>query len=275
MLSGSRGVIRANSRREFVLAFQRVGALLRDEAAVAPLDELMAAGSSNRCVLVEEFVPGPEMALEGILVDGRLEVLALFDKPDPLDGPFFEETIYVTPSSLSENVRGRASAAVASAAAALGLHDGPIHAEVRLGWAQPVVIEINPRSIGGRCSRILRFGSGMSLEELLLRHALQLPIPSPRLETGAAGVLMIPTPGEGEILGIEGVAAALEVPGITEIDITAHRGQFIRPLPEGSGYLGFVFARAETQEAVISAIEKAHGKLRFRLSSTAAAPRAA
>src|SRR5207237_6662636 len=166
-LSASCGVIRANDPDEFVAAFHRVAALLEKLGT-----ETVGEGTGK--ILVEDFVPGREVALEGLLTDGELRVLALFDKPDPLDGPFFEETIYVTPSRLPEAVQREIASCAARAARALGLREGPVHGELRVSDRSLRVIEIAARSIGGRCSRALRFAAGMSLEEVILRHALRM-----------------------------------------------------------------------------------------------------
>ncbi len=208
---------------------------------------------------------GREFAAEGLLKDGLLTVLALFDKPDPLDGPFFEETIYVTPSRLEGPEQRRIREVVESGARALKLVEGPVHAEVRHGVSGTWLIEIAARSIGGLCSRVLRFGTGMSLEELILRSALRLPIPTLERERPAAGVLMIPIPRAGVLEEVGGVDRAQAVPGIVEVTISAHLGQQLVPLPEGSRYLGFVFSRAESPEAAEAALRQAHALLRFRI----------
>ncbi len=256
ILSASRGVIRADNPVQFVAAFRRLEAILR-------LSEVSALGEAARQVLVESFVPGSEVALEGLLMKGELQVLALFDKPDPLDGPFFEETIYVTPSRLPAGFQAAIADCTARAARALGLREGPVHAELRVNEAGPRVIEIAARSIGGLCSRTLRFGTGMSLEELILRHALGLEIPSLERERQPAGVMMIPIPRAGVLEEVRGQAEALAVPGIEEIAITAHVGQELVPLPEGWQYLGFIFARAATPEDVEAALREAHRRLMF------------
>ena len=255
-LSASRGVIRANDEDEFAAAVARIGKLLaRADIAVE--------GDAARFLLVEEFIPGTEVALEGLLVAGRLETLALFDKPDPLDGPFFEETIYVTPSTLSAAVQSRISDVTASACAALGLREGPVHAELRVNEGGPWVLEVAARSIGGLCSRTLRFGTGMTLEEIILRQALGWPIASLVRERVAAGVMMIPIPRAGTLRAVRGLADAQAEPGIEDVSITAHVGQTLEPLPEGSEYLGFIFARAETPDVVATALRAAHARLSF------------
>ncbi len=212
---------------------------------------------------MEGFIPGREVALEGLLVKGGLHVLALFDKPDPLDGPFFEETIYVTPSRLPATVQAEVASCTARAAQALGLRDGPVHAELRVNRHGTWVIEVAARSIGGLCSRTLRFGTGLSLEELILRHALGMEVPTLERERQAAGVMMLPVPRAGVLKAVRGQAEALTVPGIEEVAITAHPGQDLVPLPEGASYPGFIFARAESPERVEVALREAHRRLQF------------
>ncbi len=255
-LAASRGVIRANDAGEFEAAWQRIGRIL-DEPDVAG-----RGGESSDEILVESYVPGREVALEGLLTGGRLRVLALFDKPDPLEGPFFEETIYVTPSRLGTDIQSVVAAVAADAARALGLTEGPVHAELRVEGEQVVVLEVAARSIGGLCSRTLRFGTGMSLEELILRHALGMPA-EPARESLAAGVMMIPIPAPGFLERVEGLAEARQVAGIVEADITLRPGQQLIPLPEGSRYLGFLFSRAGSPEDAEAALREAHAKLKI------------
>ena len=257
-LSASRGVIRADSPGGFVKAHARLARILAEP-------EVAALGAAARQYLVEAFVPGPEVALEGVLVDGRLHVLALFDKPDPLDGPFFEETIYVTPSGLGAAAQRAIAACAGRAAEALGLVTGPVHAELRFNGG-PWLIEMAARPIGGRCSRVLRFGpGGMSLEELLLRQAAGLAVPSCERESQPVGVMMIPVPGAGTLRAVRGVEEARAVPWIDGIELTAHAGQRLVPLPEGAQYPGFIFARAESPAAVQVALRRAHACLAFDL----------
>jgi biotin carboxylase len=260
VLSASRGVIRADDPGEFVTAFKRIAAILAS-------DELRELEGADR-ILVEEFIPGREVALEGLLVDGALHTLALFDKPDPLDGPFFEETIYVTPSRLPETAQAAVRACTVDAAKALGLTEGPVHAELRLRagertGAAAFMIEIAARSIGGLCSRTLTFGTGMSLEEIILRHALDLPIASLVRDRRAAGVMMIPIPRGGTLEEIGGLDEARAVPLIEGVTISMHKGQEVVPLPEGSRYLGFIFSRADTPAEAEEALRQAHRHLRF------------
>jgi biotin carboxylase len=261
VLSASRGVIRADDPAEFVVAFKRIAAIL-----AAP--DVLALGEGAGRILVEAFVPGREVALEGLLVGGDLRTLALFDKPDPLDGPFFEETIYVAPSRLAEAAQAAVRETTADAARALGLTEGPVHAELRLapdgaGTETAWMIEIAARSIGGLCSRTLTFGTGMSLEEIILRHALDLPIASLLRDRRAAGVMMIPIPRGGLLEGVEGLDEARAVPLIEDVTISMHRGQEVVPLPEGSRYLGFIFSRADTPALAEAALREAHRRLRF------------
>ncbi|HSS43697.1 MAG TPA: ATP-grasp domain-containing protein, partial [Thermoanaerobaculia bacterium] len=256
-LAGSRGVIRADDREEFVSAWHRIEKILGDPEVER------RGGKLAEEILVESFVPGIEVAVEGLLRRGELRVLALFDKPDPLDGPFFEETIYVTPSRLPGETQRRIARVTGHGARALGLRDGPIHAELRVNAEGPWLIEIAARSIGGLCSRTLRFAMGMSLEELILRHALAMELPEPERDPRAAGVLMIPIPRAGVLEGVEGLENARAVPDIEDITISAHPGQRLVPLPEGSRYLGFVFSRAATPERAEAALREAHALLKI------------
>jgi biotin carboxylase len=255
-LSASRGVIRANTADQFVAAFERIRALLQR-------DDVSVSGDAARFLLAEEYVPGLEIALEGLLSGGALHTLALFDKPDPLEGPFFEETIYVTPSRLPAAIQESIRTTTAAACAALGLTEGPVHAELRLNDDGPWVLEVAARSIGGLCSRTLRFGTGMTLEEIILRHALDWPIATLERERQAAGVMMIPIPRAGRLEGVRGLDDAKAVPLIEDVVVSAHVGQTLVPLPEGFQYLGFVFARGAAPADVEDALRIAHARLRF------------
>ncbi|HTC41976.1 MAG TPA: ATP-grasp domain-containing protein, partial [Candidatus Acidoferrales bacterium] len=211
--------------------------------------------------------PGREVAVEGLIVGGRLRVLAIFDKPDALEGPYFEETIYVTPSRLPEEMQEAIEECAGNAIRALGLTTGPVHAEFRVNESGPWVLEIAPRPIGGLCSRALRFGvDRISLEELLLRDALGMPGGDAERENAASGVMMIPVPRSGIFDGVEGIEAAESVPGVTEIQITARLYDYVAAWPEGSSYLGFIFARADSAEEVEKALREAHGRMKFRFS---------
>jgi biotin carboxylase len=252
-LSGSRGVIRADDPTEFVAAFTRLK------------HYLLAEGNPEHetAFLVEDFIPGFEVALEGIVTQGQLKVLTLFDKPDPLDGPFFEETLYMTPSRLSPEIQQSIAHAVQLAATALGLRTGPVHAELRVNEQGPWMLEIAGRSIGGLCSTILEFGAGMCLEELILRHAIGEEVSTIQRDDHAAGVMMIPIPSAGMLKGVHGIEEAQAVPLITGVEITAKLNNRLVPLPEGASYLGFIFARGEIPAEVEDAIRKAHALLKF------------
>jgi biotin carboxylase len=255
-LAASRGVIRADTVDELAAAIIRVDALLRRP-------ELCGTGADPP-LLVEAFVPGTEVAVEGLLRDGELTVLAVFDKPDPLDGPFFAETLYVTPSRHDPAVVGEAVNITRAALEALKLRDGPIHAELRLAAGGPVFLEVAARSIGGRCSSALRFVDGeveMSLEELIVRHACGLPLHAPRLSPGGAGVLMLPVPRAGVLRDVSGTSGAAAVDRVTTVDITIPVGQAVEPLPEGDRYLGFVVARGGGPDSVEAALRAAWARL--------------
>jgi len=264
-LSASQGVIRADNRDEFSAAVERVRRLL--ESA-----EVRATREPNLdCVLVEGYIAGKEVAVEGLLTGGALRVLAIFDKPDPLDGPFFEETIYVTPSRLPAVQQRAIELCAKDAVRALGLVHGPIHAEFRVNEEGVWPLEVAARPIGGLCSRALRFApeekaEPIYLEELLVRHALGLPGTDWPREGAASGVMMIPVPKSGVLEKVEGEEAARGLPGIAEVEITARVHDYVAAWPEGSSYLGFLFARGERPEEVEAALREAHAKLRFTLS---------
>jgi len=260
-LSASRGVIRANDTEEIVQAFNKIVSILQEPEVVK------RGGALARQILVETFIPGTEVALEGIFTDGKLKVLAIFDKPDPLDGPYFEETIYVTPSRLPDGVQEEIINCTAKASEAMGMHHGPVHAELRTNEEGPWVIEIAARSIGGHCSRALRFGDGISLEELILRHAIGMEIDSLEREKPASGVMMIPTPYAGILRKVRGQDDARAVPGIEDLMITIPLDQELVTPPEGSKYLGFIFARAETPDQVEASLREAHRRLEFVIES--------
>jgi biotin carboxylase len=261
-LAASQGVIRANNEEQFRSAVSRIAALL-----ASPEIQVTRETGLDR-LLVESYIPGKEVAIEGLLVRGRLRVLAIFDKPDPLEGPYFEETIYVTPSRLSEDQLAALRDCAARSVEALGLTHGPIHAEFRVNDNDPWVLEIAPRPIGGLCSRALRFGPRrISLEELLIRHVLELGGTDVDREPNASGVMMIPVPRSGIFEGVEGLEDAARVPGITEIEITARLKDYVAAWPEGASYLGFIFARAAEPAAVESALRQAHAKLHFHFST--------
>ncbi len=259
LLSASRGVIRADDPLAFAAAWRRLeGILGAARAERRPRDE-----RAGRQVLVEAFVPGGEVAVEGLLRGGALEVLALFDKPDPLEGPFFEETLYVTPSRHPVALQEAMARVTAAAARAIGLEEGPVHTELRLPPAGPVVLEVAARSIGGLCARTLRFGAGLSLEEIVVAHAMGLPLSSLSRQPGAAGVMMLPIPRRGILHGVSGIEEARAVPGVEDVVITVPEGREVVPLPEGDAYLGFLFARGERPDEVEAALRGGHARLRF------------
>lgn len=258
-LSGSQGVIRANNPDEFQSAWLRIKKLLETP------DMVRRGGTAADKILVESYIPGKEFALEGLLQGGRLKTLAIFDKPDPLEGPFFEETLYMTPSRLSSKHQKELINCTQKGTNALGLTEGPIHAELRLNDQGSFIIEIAARSIGGRCSRILQFQTGYALEEIILRHVLNVPIPSLERAQEAAGVMMIPIPSEGRLIAVDDIEKAKAVSGITDIEITLRRNQEVIPLPEGRSYLGFIFARGKTAEGVETALRTAQRQLSIQI----------
>jgi hypothetical protein len=271
-LSGSRGVMRVDSKAELVTAFQRLRALLE-----SPEIRAERSGAAD-VAIIERFIPGREFALEGAMNDGVLHVLALFDKPDPLDGPFFEETIYVTPTAVAPAIAQAIVDAVVEAARALGLRHGPIHAECRVndaadaGPARVFVLEVAARPIGGLCARALRFTNRgdpalplISLEELLLRHALGEPSTEWEREAAASGVMMIPIPRRGVFRRVAGLDAARSVAGVDDVRITAQADQLLVPLPEGASYLGFIFAHGGATASVTQGLREAHARLAFSI----------
>jgi len=263
-LSASQGVVRANIREEFFAATHQVRRVLESPEVLAsregPLDEM----------IVEGYIPGKEVAVEGVVVNGDLQVLAIFDKPDALEGPYFEETIYVTPSRLPEAQQREIERCTAAAVRALGLSHGPVHAEFRINEEGVWPLEVAPRPIGGLCARALLFEGSerdevVGLEELLLRHAVEMPVGGWKREAKASGVMMIPVPASGVLERLEGEDAARAVPNITDLHITARLHDYIAAWPAGASYLGFLFARGETAGAVEAALRAAHGELRFAI----------
>ena len=259
-LSASRGVIRANKPEEFIAAFRRVTSILALPEAV----EECGVEYAGR-VLVEDYLPGIEVSIEGLLDDGSLRVLAIFDKPDPLEGPFFEETIYVTPSRLSDADQRLLTETAEATCRALGLTHGAVHAELRLHEGVAYPIDVAARSIGGLCSRTLDFGTGMSLEELILRHAIGAEVRTYERDTHAAGVMMIPIPRAGTLRAVRGVEVAEALPLIESVTISIRPGGVVVPLPEGTEYLGFIFARGDRPEGVEQALRDAHAAITFEI----------
>ncbi|MGD0773637.1 MAG: ATP-grasp domain-containing protein [Candidatus Solibacter sp.] len=249
-LSGSRGVIRANHASEFVAAFRRIARI------------------GERDLQVESYIPGREFAVEGLITGGKLQPIAIFDKPDPLEGPFFEETIYVTPSRETAAVQAALIETTALAAAALGLRHGPVHAELRYNDEGAWILEVHARPIGGLCARALRMADGIPLEEMILVHALGGHVWMAQVDGPASGVMMIPIPGQGGIYrGVLGIGRARAVADIEDVVITAAEGQLLIPLPEGSSYLGFIFARGESAQAVELALRRSHAELEFHIAT--------
>lgn len=260
-LSASRGVIRADNQAEFEAAFGRIRRLLTHTPD-------LARDPQSQFIQIEEFIPGREFAVEGLMTGGQLQVLAIFDKPDPLDGPFFEETIYSTLSRESLDVQHAIRDTTQRAVAALGLRHGPVHAECRVNSQGVWMLEVAARPIGGLCSRVLRFASGLGLEEVILRHALGEPVEAETLLPCGAAVMMIPIPRAGIYQGVHGVEEASAVRGIESVEITAVPGQQLVPLPEGASYLGFIFARGADAAEAEMAIRLAHAKLVFDVQTT-------
>jgi biotin carboxylase len=257
-LSASQGVLRADDPAAAVSAARRIRQIL--DGARRPHAEPL---------LIEEYLPGPELSIDGLLGDGRLAVTAVFDKPCTPDGPTFEETLLVTPSRLPAPVLAAAAATVSRAAAALGLTRGPVHAELRVpdhnGELRPAMLELAARCIGGLCSRALRFPGGSTLEELLLASALGRPAPPVGRPPRPAGIYMLPVPRLGTLRAVEGRDSAAAIPGITGLTITVPVGQQVRPLPDGDQYLGFIFAEASTQDEVVRALTAARDELHIEI----------
>jgi biotin carboxylase len=260
-MAASQGVIRANSPEEFQAAVARIKQLLESpEVKVTREPEL------DR-LIVERYIPGGEVAVEGLLTRGKLRVLAVFDKPDPLEGPYFEETLYVTPSRLPDDIYDRLLDCTERTVHALGLTHGPVHAEFRINNEGPWVLEAAPRPIGGLCSRALRFGPNrILLEELLVRHAMGMPGTDLDREDDASGVMMIPVPKSGVLEKIEGEDQARATPGIEDVQITARLRDAIAAWPEGASYLGFLFAHGKTPAEVETALRQSHGQLKFEIA---------
>ena len=263
-LSASQGVIRANSHEEFIDAANHVRSILQSP-------EVLSSREPNLDrILVEGYLPGKEVAVEGLLSDGGLRILAIFDKADPLEGPYFEETIYVAPSRLTPKQQRDIEKCAVASIRALGLSHGPIHAEFRVNDHGVWPLEVAPRPIGGLCALALRFltfkGEMIGLEELLLRHAAHLPGSDSPREESASGVMMIPVPASGTLESITGEAAARAVPQITDLQITARLHDYIAAWPEGSSYLGFLFSRAAEAAQVEAALRAAHSHLKFSIT---------
>jgi biotin carboxylase len=263
-LSASQGVMRANNHNEFREAARRLRALLERP-------EILANSSApSRHAVVEEYIQGMEVAVEGILIDGELKVLAIFDKPDPLEGPYFEETIYVTPSRLRPEQQTAIAEAASKSIRALGLTHGPVHAEFRINDSGVWPIEVAPRPIGGMCAASLCFvapgvSERISLEELILRHAVGQDVSGFEREAAASAVMMIPVPSSGVLESVSGVEEASNVPGVTGLQITARLHDAILAWPEGSSYLGFIFAKSNRPADAEQSLRQSHAKLHFQI----------
>ena len=258
-------MIRADNEAALAAALARVARLLLQPDVRALRDQ------ANDLILVEEYIDGAEFAVEGLVDNGRLHVITIFDKPDPLDGPFFEETIYAMPTRLVADERASVESAGADAVRALGLVHGPVHAECRLGIDGPIVLEVAARPIGGLCARVLRCidstGRFCSYEEVLLRQAIGEAGGGFRPTQEASAVMMIPIPGAGQLTGVVGEDLARAVFGVEEVRITAKTGQRLVPIPEGASYLGFIFARRQTAEEAIAVVRQAHRQLHFEINT--------
>jgi len=249
-LSASRGVIRANTCESLNRGVKRSLRIISEQTDLYEKNHL----------LLEQFIDGREFAIEGILSDRQLDILAIFDKPDPMEGPYFEETYYISPARISPNERQILIETVQNACRAFGLVTGPVHAECRLNKEGAWLIEMAARTIGGLCSRLLTFGTGYSLEQLVLANAIGLELPQ-ELKDGAAGVLMLPTETAGILRRVEGVMRAEKVPYIDDIEISLREGYRVSPLPEGTSYLGFVFSTAPDSDKVEQALRDAYALL--------------
>ena len=261
-LSASRGVIRVNTIKELVNGIKTINELLS-------LEEIRErGGEKSDWILVEEYIPGKEVAIEGIVSKGKLKILTVFDKPEPLEGPTFEETIIVTPSALSEKNQLSLFETAQNAVKALGIVKGPVHVEVRINSSGNYILECASRSIGGLCSKVLEFQGGMSLEELILRSYLGRNVEKSKLTGSARGVMMMPTEKMGILKEMRGVEDALNVKGVTDLQITVKPGEKLEPLPKGDRYLGFIFAEDKDQELVIKALKNAWSKIAVVLENT-------
>jgi len=254
-LSASRGVIRCNNLAELAQAATRLSKIVKD------LDEAEA----RETILIEKFIPGKEVALEAILQQGKLVPIAIFDKPEPLEGPYFEETYYVTPSRLEKSVQQNVIQIIEQACRSYGLTTGPVHAEMRIDGTKGYILEIAARTIGGECAKLVEFASGQSLESLVIEYAMGIHTNTVTLGT-AAGVMMIPTPRSGILRRVEGVLDAQKVKNINSVSISVREGHELVALPEGTSYLGFIFATADTPEEVEKALREAYEKLNIVIS---------
>ena len=258
-LSASQGVLRVNSFEEFGKGCEMLSDLLAEEKVKK------RGGDEANWILVEEYIPGKEVSIEGIVNDGELKDLAIFDKPEPLEGPIFPETIFITPTILDEHLQFPLLETAQTALQALGISKGPVHIELRINDHGNYILECAARSIGGLCSKVLEFKGGMSLEELILRSALGRNVEKTQLIDKAKGVMMMPTEKRGILREIHGIKAALAVKGITDLQITIKPGEMLEPLPKGDRYLGFLFAEGKDQDTVKIALQEAWLKIKVVL----------
>ena len=250
-MSMSRGVIRVDNTEQAQQACARIESIIQE----ALVEE------EQQKILAEQYIDGEEIAYEGLLTNGELKTLLFFDKPEPLTGPYFEESYYITPSRQDKDIQQRVYEVVKAACDSYGLVTGPVHAELRVDEDGKVwVLEVAARTIGGECARLVELATEQSLEKLVLSNALSQLHSLPELK-GAAGVLMIPTTQAGVLRRVEGVMAAQNVEGIKEVVLSVREGHQLVPLPEGSSYLGFMYGLAETPEQVEQALREAHAKL--------------
>ncbi len=250
-MSASRGVIRADNEAAFMAACQRIKPIIQENQH----------DFTRHHVLVEEYIDGVEIAFEGYLHNAQLHPITIFDKPEPLIGPFFEETIYVTPSRLEADLQAKILQRVQQACDAYGLTTGAVHAECRIDERDIWILEVASRTIGGDCARMLD-NKNFSIEELAISLAIDAPIKA-ELPDQARGVMMIPIKEKGLLKRVEGLLAARDVPHIDQVEMIIPPGHEMIPLPEGNQYSGYIFASGQTPEQVTAAIKQAYAKLKF------------
>ncbi len=252
--SASRGVMRVNNKQEFITACTRIKKIIADSATEFERNH----------ILIEEYIDGVEVAFEGYLQNGKLFTLVIFDKPEPLTGPYFEETIYVTPCTLSSETQQKITQRIAEACKAYGLTTGPIHAELRINESDAWILEVASRTIGGDCARSLdtNTNNNFNLEELVISLAINKPVVTTPPKN-ARGVMMIPIKKAGILRRVEGLKSAREVKYIKQLDIIIREGNELIPLPEGNQYPGYIFAEAKTTRQVTQALKEAYQRLNF------------
>ncbi len=201
-------------------------------------------------LVIEEYIDGKEYALEGTIINSELKKIVIFDKPVEYKHPYFEESIYITPSELSSEAEKRVVSIVDKACKKIGLEDGPVHVEFKINENQIFIIEINPRMIGGLCSRCLSFGLfKVSLEEIILHAFMNNELKNIELLNNYVGVLMIPTPKSGKFISIN--KEELEnIPNISNVEITVPEGSDLLEPPYGDKYLGFAFSQGIDKKTV-------------------------